>query len=662
MTTILGDVCRHFEPRPHVRAVRWFIAHAETDLGRPYDHDAYPHLGAPGGPCDALDDPQVRSIAMQFGSRLGKTAFGQWALQFFASTAPAPMMMCGPGEKLALQVMGRQYKMLEQNRLFRDRLQPEHLRKDEEVVLPECNIYLAWARSPATLSDKPIRWGHMFELDKCDRTSNSTEADPEKLFDERFKEFSRHKRIKESTPSVKGRSRIERLVTCSTNCRFHVPCPHCKKYQILKFGDGKSPGAVRWKRAPGGKHDVPLARATGYYECAHCQKKIEDHHRAPMMRRGVWCPEGATVNHAKAWKLTSLVKLTGANGGDGASQQDYLREHYQWSGWSEASWIDGHPVRDSHEAGYQLSSLYALTLGWGDIAAQFIDVKDKPAELQNFINSWLGETWEIRSRQQTWQELGARLIGEVPRSICPRWASFVTVGIDRQADRFVYAVDAWGPERANATIEYGELETFDELRNQVLDRGYTHEDGGAPLVPVMTLIDSGFSPDGVYEFCVECLRAGRQVWPSKGSSKNLNADYRVTTLDDNTSMPGMKLVWLDTIRSQGWLDRQLHVLQRSDPGASSLHAGSLEQHQDFLEQLLNDGATMELDKANNARQKWERLVTSIPNDFRDCRRGAYVAMLLHTRGAPIRPRSAPPAKRRAVVNPGATRPDGRPWL
>ena len=59
------------------RTLNWFRKFARNVDGRPYSHESYPHLGAPGGPADAMDDPAVRKIWLQFASRLGKTFFGQ---------------------------------------------------------------------------------------------------------------------------------------------------------------------------------------------------------------------------------------------------------------------------------------------------------------------------------------------------------------------------------------------------------------------------------------------------------------------------------------------------------------------------------------------------------------------------------------------------------
>ena len=45
---------RAFRPSPRVRTIRWSIDNVVNDQGRPYDHAAYPHLGAPGGPLHGI--------------------------------------------------------------------------------------------------------------------------------------------------------------------------------------------------------------------------------------------------------------------------------------------------------------------------------------------------------------------------------------------------------------------------------------------------------------------------------------------------------------------------------------------------------------------------------------------------------------------------------
>lgn len=629
---ILAPAYRNFTPRPRVRALDWFRENISTPDKRPYDNGAYPHHGAPGGPCDALDDPNTLTIWLQWGSRLGKTFFGQAASLFYADVNPCPMMFASESEKLAVEVVQRTYRMIDQCRPLRHQLRPVLRRRQSQIDLDNCRMFVGWARSVSTLADKAVRLGHANEIDKWEHQSTSKEADPLKLFQDRGKEFPSRKFIFESTPTVKGRSRVERGRLSSTNCQFFVPCPHCKEYQRLRMHAENGRGGIIWEHLPNGKSDKELARKTAYYACEKCGETIKDEHRAWMMRRGVWAPEGCGVDSAKALAMFDVPHV--------------------WRGWSHADWITGEPVRNGRDAGYQLSSLYALSLGWGDIAAEFVESKEKTQNLRNFINQWLAETWEIAAQKTTWQQLGERIIDkDTPGGIVPLWGSLVTVAIDRQVDHYAYVADAWGPGRQNQTIAYGELETLQQIRSGYIERTYKHADGGE-LRPAFALIDSGYRPEGVYEFCKECARVGgMQVWPCKGSNRALEADYIISRLGKDSSMPGMVLFHVDSFRTQGWIDRMLHVVQRNEEGAFSLYRGSLYDHQDFLQQLLNDAAVLDLDTKNNDRETWERMDAGIPNDYRDCKRYAFAAMLIATRGKPIAARVKPKPKAEAKERP-----------
>lgn len=635
---------RYVLPRSRTTHLDWFRENLRDVDGRPYAHEHYPHLGAPGGPCDAMDDPNVRKVIEQFASRLGKTFLGQCCAIKKADCNPGPMMFASSVEKVASEVVERTYKMIENCPIVAPQLRVKARRRQSVIDFDACQCFVGWSRSASTLADKEVEFGHANEIDKWEHSSTSREADPLKLFLDRFKNRPHHKAIFEGTPTVKGKSRVERMRLQSTNCRLNVPCPHCGRYQALEMGTPETSHGVKWDKNESGKSDRDIAAKTAHYRCIGCNGRIEDEHRPMMMRRGVWCPEGCTVNDARA------AAIFDTEGG-----------RKPWKGWSLADWIEGTPARDGTDAGYQLSSLYALSLGWGDIAAEFVGCQGKPQDLRNFVNQWLAETWEIHERKQTWEQLGGRIIvKELPRGTVPEWAAVLTTGCDRQEDRYVWTLKAWGPERQSHTVAYGEAEELAWIVNNVL-KVHWHKKHGGSLLPVFSLVDSGFRAHGVYEFCRDTIRTGIQLWPCKGSSKALNCDYIQATLGENTSMPGMYLFHVDTIRTQDWIDRALHTLKPGDAGSIGLHAGGTSDHQDYLEQLLNDAAVSDLDAHNNARESWDRIDTNVPNDFRDCERYAYVAMMIATRGGNIRPQAAPKPKG-TVINPGAARPDGRSWV
>jgi phage terminase large subunit GpA-like protein len=613
-----------FEAADPVRTIDWAIANATTEYGAPYSHFAYPHLSAPGGPFDALDSNLYRDIWLQWGSRLGKTFGGQVAMMKRADTEPCPMMFASSTEDLGVGVVTRTYGMLEHCARLRDQLAPPARRKQNRIDLRFCRVYVAWSRSVSTLADKPVRFGHANEIDKWEHQSTSKEADPLKLFDDRFKEFPTFCRWKEGTPAVKSSSRIERGRLASCNAAYWVPCPHCGRYQTLQME------RIEWDKNEAGKSDKDLARRTARYVCGHCDKPILDEHRGPMMRYGVWVPEGCGVNDQEARRCAAEWHEPGRK---------------PWGGWSDAPWITGTPLRDGQDYGSQLSSLYALARSWGDVAAEWIDCQKNPQNLRNFINQWLAQTWEFREAQMTWEVLGKRVITEEPRYAVPEDCPLLVCGADIQHDHIVYVVDAWGDGRRSHTLDYGELDTLDDLL-EIITRPYHHANGKTPHRVDLTLIDSGFHPRDVYQFCRECSRRSLKVWPCKGSSTALNAPYRESRLSEDTLAPGAPILHVDTLTTQDWFSHQIR-LKADEDGAGTLFSASLAEHQDFLEQLLNEACVQKLGTNNVTKEAWERIDETIPNDYRDCRRYSFAAMLRVTKGRdiPKRQQAAKPIRR-----------------
>lgn len=644
----LRECFQAFRPLPVMRLLHWSCEHVINDEGRPYDHSAFPHLGAPGGPMDAADDETVRTISLQFATRLGKTFFGQCLIISRPHLDPCPMLVAADSERnLKQRLMKRLYKMVYARQALSARLLKRSTKdhKQDQMEFTECTVSGAWARSPGTLADLNIKVGIANELDKSgwDGHSTSTEAAPLKLFNERFKDYqSTRKIVYESTPTITGRSRIERLRLQSTNCQFWVPCPHCGKYQILRMGedageryDNSVPGSLRWE----GK-DKASAKATAYYHCISDEcEPIRDEHRAMMMRRGVWAPEGCTVDDREAAKasMTWLERLNCELEGETFVEP-------VWQGWKRAKWLVGTPVRLSEDAGYQLPSLCALSLSWGHIAEEYVASLGKPRELHNFENSWLANTYELVEKKQTWEQLGNRLIRDVPENVVPEGFSVLTIGVDKQSDgRHPFVVKAWDHERRSHTVTYGECNDPAELESLLMTK-FQHADGGPPVKITFGLIDSGFRPKGVGEFCAKMIKKGVKLFPCKGANTMLDAVYKLSRQKRDSAMPGMCLFRIDMLSTQDFIDQQLHSLEYPDRGAMSLFSAPLTEHQDYLEQLLNDAPVSLMDNSGKESVRWERPNREVPNDFRDCERYAYVAFLRAMRGKSPRKRLPPSEK------------------
>lgn len=612
------ETYRAFRPSPEIRTLIWAIENISNQDGRPYDHAAYPHLGAPGGPMDAFDDPRIRTISLQWATRLGKTFFGQVALTKTADTDPCPMMFASSVESLTKEGIARLYASVHQNKRLNDLLiKNEREQRQDLVEFRGAKIYAAWSRSVSTLGDKDIRIGHAGEYPKWEQTSTSREAHPHKLFDDRFKNhMAVRKAIYEGTPQIKGRCPIERKRLSGSNCHYHVPCPHCKKYQRIEFD------RIKWDKDSEGRHDPEIAYKTARYLCQHCEEEIHDHHRPWMMRRGVWVPEGCTVKHKTALKYTEkLIERP---------------EAHRFEGWSKARWIGGTPLRDGQDYSSQLSSFYALSLGWGDQAAEFIKSRKVPQWLRNFVNQWAGDTWELIEKRQTWEELGQRIIVATPQYNVPAGFGLVTMGVDKQQEHYVIDVDAWkiGATRTSHTLHYGVYSTLEAVEKALLEKQFARADGGT-LKILCSLIDGRYRPHSVYQFCLAMAKKRRAVFPAFGAPNQMGVECKKTTLGENTPMPGFPCVHVDVTATNDFIDRQLYTLRPGDPGSTSLYQGSLSEHQDYLEQLLNEALITQIDSNGYAKEVWNRIDENVPNDYRDAKRLAYVAMIVATRGAEV---------------------------
>lgn len=588
-----------FRPRPKVRSFDWICEHARMPDGRPFDPGMFPWAE---GIIDAFDDPHTRFIVMQFASRLGKTATVHCILLMLACINPVPMMFASSTMELVktsmrdkLSEMVDKCLPLRKKRLPRTSLY--------RIDLRDARLYAAWSGSVTMLSDKSIHTLHINECDKWDDSVN-LEANSIDLAIERTKEFPTRKIFIESTPTITHRSRVERELMNSTNSRFHVPCPWCGCYQQLIFGNEgpEEVGGLTWDKDEKGHFDADLAYRTARYLCKSCKGAIKDEHRTKMIRAGVWVPDGCRAEDGK---------------------------------------VLGDPKRSPVSQGFQLSSLYSMQLVWGDIASQWVKSWRVPRERQNFVNSWLGETFSLNAKAQTWEDLGERLCVEGHEyGVVPPEVGFLTVGIDRQIDHWVYWVHGWAKWRTSWLIAYGVEDDWDVLVREVIRRQY------GKLTPVLTLVDSGYETDDTYRKCKEASKPRSYVYPSKGvKSLPSGAPYERRILDltgrktleksalfKHRGLAGQWIVFISTGYYQELVQGVLDGLSPGDQGSLTIPREAKDD-EDMLQQLLNETLSSELDNKMYERREWIRIDEAIPNDFRDAWRYAACGADIYTRNA-----------------------------
>lgn len=598
---LLSAAADGIRPVRHVESWSWINQHGRTPDGMRFDGSRVPYIR---GVCEAWDDPYTREIALMWGTRLGKTMASLQLIAKSAATAPRPGLFATSTQTLSERTVSTKiYPVLEACPKTAPLLPPRHGRSLREIRLSNASWHVAWSGSATQLADLSAFYGVANEIDKWSldekQGGDAGEGDALDQFFQRFKEFWNYKVFLESSPSTKSKSRIAKKYNASDRRKYYVPCPHCGEYQTLVLGRVDEPGGVRFDKPEKGRADPSLARATARYECRHCEGEIYDRHRPKMIESGEWLPEGCTIDSSGV--------------------------------------IHGKPVRDQRIAGFQLSSLYSLQMSWGSIAQAFVEANNGgPSSLRMFKNGTLGETWEPFQSKSEPEQVGSRLVVDVPAGVVPEWATWLFAGCDVQGDKIVYWVSAYGPGEKEHCVLHGSCESLDQLVPLVIAREFEHRGGGV-MTPAMVLIDSGFRTKLVYQFCRKFIGTKHRVWPCKGANTDCGGKaFEYGNTDPKAARSAkakrllaimgreMKRVRVNPYYYEPITQAQIEELNPGDPASLSLHSGS-EEDEGFLRDLCNGAESHEPVKTDPHRLLWVKRWESEPNDKRDCKKYARCA-------------------------------------
>lgn len=600
----IADLQPALMPRQRHRAWDWIREHGRMPDGKPFDGERVPWCR---GVCDAWDDPETRQIALQWGTRLGKTTIAMQLMAMAACTKPRSGLFATSTQSLARRtVMGKIYPLLAAIDGTRAQLPHERWWTATEIRLASSFWHVAWSGSETQLADLSAFYGWANEIDKWSmnqrQEGEAGEGDSLDQFEERFKEFQNAKLLFECSPTTASKSRIEAKLKLSNDCRYWVPCPRCGAFQVLRLGsENPAAGGLLFDKHADGSLDAALARTTARYKCAHCPYEIGDELRHRMMNRGVWAPAGCGVD--KRGRVT------------------------------------GTPHRSARIWGGQLSSLYSLQLRWGDVAERFVgDVRRN--QLRVFVNGWLAETWQPYKSKNEPEDIGRRLATELPPSVIPAWATWLFAAFDVQGDHYVYWVVACDALEREHLVKHGTCETLEEARD-VITAKYEREDGGAPQWPAVTAMDSGFRTEAVYKFCQTFRGTPHRVVPVKGANTDCAGEpYEVKQIGMNEGKSartkkaliragrGLTRIRISPYYYEPITQRQLDELSPGDPGALSLNAEAAEDF-DLLSQLCNGAEAAEPSKMDPDRHLWIKPRDGDPNDMRDAKKYARCMMDWH---------------------------------
>ncbi len=411
---------------------------------------------------NADNDPAVFEVVVMKGSQIGwTTALGN-VIGFHVHHDPAPMLMLLPtiadGKDWSRD---RFAPMIRDTPVLRGSIKDAKSRDSGNTVQHKTfaggYIVIIGSNAPSPIRSRPIRIVFGDEIDAY-AVSAGTEGNPLKLAEKRQTNWWNRKLWKGSTPLLKGTSQIEKDYERSDKREFRVPCPHCGGRQKLKWAN------VKWDKVDG-EHSA----ASAHYMCEHCGTLWTDAERWSAVDRGEW------------------VATAPFNG----------------------------------VAGFHLSQIYSPWVKLSSMVQEFLDARGSPNDLQVFVNTVLGETWEEQG--ETVDETGLRTnVENYDMAELPDGVHYASAGVDVQDDRLEVEIVGWGEADESWGIRYeiiygdpAQKKVWEELDEMLFDRYWT-EEGRLVRVRATCIDTGGHHGAAVFSYCAS--RFKRNVYPIKGAS------------------------------------------------------------------------------------------------------------------------------------------------
>jgi phage terminase large subunit GpA-like protein len=567
---------------------------------------------------DSATLPWVRQVTMQKSTQVAGTETLLNVLGFAIDQDPGPITYVMPSREEAEHFgENRVMPMIRACPALKAQLTGKRFdAKRRRIKFRRCTLHLRTSRVPAELAQLAARWLFCDEANKWP-TWTQKEAGPLDLAIERTRTFWNHVIYVCSTPTMAG-GLISREFEKGDRRRFHVPCPACGKFQVLRWAQ------VKWPEDVETEEQMRRARAA-WYECEHCKHKLTDHQKVEILARGTWIPE------AVDWR--EHVK-------DGVLQLPHERAQHR---------------------SYHIWAGYSPWVTWWEIAAKWLAAKDDPPQLQNFINSWLGEPWEEKVQDPKTETIRA-CAGTYKRGTVPPGVLVITAGADVQKAFIPFVVRGWGLDRESWLLDHGRAETLEQLGDLLFRRDWSGGlDARRHLVVRLLFIDYRYRPEDVWDFA---RRFGAFVRLSIGVEREDPRPFAVKTLERHpvtgAPLPNSTQVW--HVNTGQFKDQvSVAIERRGEPGPRAFHVYP-DVDETYVAEMTAEHKVL-VRKGDRAKERWIRKPGRKANHYWDAEALAFAAAELlgidkmreHIERAQTRarPQTSPP---------GRDEPDGGPRL
>ncbi|MBU8540825.1 phage terminase large subunit family protein [Falsiroseomonas tokyonensis] len=429
------------------------------------------------GPMMAVTEPGVRKITLMACTQLLKTTFIENVLGYFIHLDPCPILVVQPKDGAAdtfskdrLAPMIRDTKVL--RRIFGAAKSRDSGNTLTHKQFPGGHVTMVGANSPTNLAMRPIRVLLCDEVDKYPLSAGN-EGPPVQIAEERLAEFEANSlSVEACSPTIAGRSAIEKSYEEGDQRRAYVACPHCQHRQAMEWEN------VQWDKTESGRFRLE----TVAYHCTGCGTAWSEAERLVALRD-------------IQWRQTKEFECCGVR---------QTPDRWNSEGRALCSACGGQAVSNEH-ASFQASKLYApkqslrsLVRKWEVACRAGVNAK------KAFWNTQLARCWREAEEAPEWQDVYARKDSYRDHRV-PHGVLMLQAGADVQADRVEVGVWGFGRNRERWLIEHRVLpgrtnqpEVWSALAD-MMDETWLHESGAELSVDQWGIDSGGFTAE-VYAF------------------------------------------------------------------------------------------------------------------------------------------------------------------
>ncbi|BBF41993.1 phage terminase, large subunit [Lachnospiraceae bacterium KM106-2] len=523
---------------------------------------------------NAVNDPDIQDVVIMSSAQVGKTEIVLNICGYYMDYDPTSILVLQPtiemGETFSKD---RLAPMIRDTPVLTGKIKEPRAKGSDNTILhkkfPGGHITIAGANSPASLASRPIR---VVLCDEVDRYPDSagTEGDPVKLAEKRTTTYWNRKKIKVSTPTIAGISKIEKEFNSGTKEEWCVKCPCCGKFQ-----------PYQWNR---------IQFKTVSMECLYCKEDIGERDWKESEHK--WIASNEDVKGKRSFHLNELCS--------------------PWKSWKEII----NDFREANEDYKKTGSIEALKVFRNTSLGEVWEERGDGADEQDLL----------KRREQYEADIpDGALVLTAGVDVQDDRLEIEICGWARE-------YESWGifkkEIRSNPALE----STWDKLEEEI-ETEYYFNNGHGLLIAATCIDTGGHHTNMVYKFVKRMHKMGKNVFGIKGYSNvtGIPLIYKKTKVDiknsHGTVVDHTDIYILGVDSGKEDIISRLNI---KEPGSGYCHfPKNMDRgyNQMYMKGLTSEEKVTKRDKKNRLKIMWVKK-PGIRNEPLDLRNYAYAAVEL----------------------------------